>query len=111
MRLRAQQQLADSPECSARGVLGQSMRPPEAVARRHPICIPTTTRERADWQTRAALHDAMPQINPLATLEHFDAVGRSAIGPKCCGCQWIVRTRSGTSNIKGRGSYQLLLPQ
>jgi len=64
----------------ARGVLGQSLKPPpEAVAplpaELHPDL---TTRERVSMQTRpAACMTCHGIINPLGfTLEHFDAVGR-----------------------------------
>jgi cytochrome c553 len=64
----------------ARGVLGQSLRPPpEAVAPLAPDLHPgLTTRERVTLQTQAATcMNCHGIINPLGfTLEHFDAVGR-----------------------------------
>src|SRR6185295_6700356 len=64
----------------ARGLLGQTMRPPpEAVAPLAPDLNPDlTTRERVESQTRgAACMTCHSIINPLGfTLEQFDAVGR-----------------------------------
>jgi hypothetical protein len=64
----------------ARGVLGQSMRPPpEAVTPLPPELNPElTTRERVILQTRpAACTTCHAVINPLGfTLENFDAIGR-----------------------------------
>jgi hypothetical protein len=64
----------------ARGVLGQSMRPPpEAVSPLAPDLHPNlTTRERVLLQTKpAACQTCHNVINPLGfTLENFDAVGR-----------------------------------
>jgi hypothetical protein len=64
----------------ARGVLGQSLRPPpEAVAPLAPDLHPNlTTRERVEMQTKAATcMSCHAIINPLGfTLESFDAVGR-----------------------------------
>ncbi len=64
----------------ARGVLGQSLRPPPEAAvplaaELHPRL---TTRERVDLQTRPqACQTCHGLINPLGfTLEHFDAAGR-----------------------------------
>ena len=64
----------------ARGVLGQSLRPPPvAVAPLAPDLHPgMTTRERVSLQTKATTCMSCHSIiNPLGfTLEHFDAVGR-----------------------------------
>jgi hypothetical protein len=64
----------------ARGVLGQSLRPPPAaIAPIAPDLHPDlTTRERVTLQTKATTCMACHSIiNPLGfTLEHFDAVGR-----------------------------------
>jgi cytochrome c553 len=64
----------------ARGVLGQSLKPPpEAVAPLPPDLHPDlTTRERVTIQTQpAGCMTCHGIINPLGfTLEHFDAVGR-----------------------------------
>jgi hypothetical protein len=64
----------------ARGVLGQTLRPPpEAVVPLPPELHPgLTTRERVSLQTQAAsCMTCHGIINPLGfTLEHFDAVGR-----------------------------------
>jgi hypothetical protein len=64
----------------ARGVLGQTLRPPpEAFSPLPPELHPDlTTRERVLMQTRPqACQSCHAMINPLGfTLEHFDAVGR-----------------------------------
>jgi hypothetical protein len=64
----------------ARGILGQSLRPPpEAFTPLAPDLHPDlTTRERVALQTRsAACMGCHRIINPLGfTMEHFDAIGR-----------------------------------
>jgi cytochrome c553 len=92
----------------ARGVLGQSMRPPpEAVAPLAPDLHPDlTTRERVMLQTRpATCMTCHGVINPLGfTLEHFDAVGRyrELDRGKPVDAQGSYRTRSGdTVTVNG----------
>ncbi|HEY2251816.1 MAG TPA: DUF1592 domain-containing protein [Planctomycetaceae bacterium] len=92
----------------ARGVLGQSMRPPpEAVAPLPPDLNPDlTTRERVDLQTRpASCMTCHAVINPLGfTLENFDAVGRfrNVDRGKPVDASGVYRTYSGeTVNING----------
>lgn len=87
----------------ARGVLGQSLRPPpEAVAPLAPDLHPSlTTRERVAMQTQsAACMTCHAIINPLGfTLEHFDAVGRyrDADRGKTIDATGSYRTLSGKS--------------
>jgi len=82
----------------ARGVLGQSLKPPpEAVAPLAADLHPNlTTRERVELQTRpAACMTCHGIINPLGfTLEHFDAVGR-------------YREHDRGKPVDARGSYVL----
>ena len=100
----------------ARGVLGQSMRPPpDAVAPLPPDLHPDlTTRERVDLQTRAAsCMTCHAVINPLGfTLENFDAVGRfrELDRGKPVDASGMYRTRSGeTAKINGARELAELL--
>jgi hypothetical protein len=96
----------------ARGVLGQSMRPPpEAVVPLAPDLHPDlTTRERVDLQTRpATCMTCHAIINPLGfTLEHFDAVGRfrEFDRGKPVDASGIYRARDGEA-VKVNGAREL----
>lgn len=96
----------------ARGVLGQSLKPPpEAVAPLPADLHPNlTTRQRVDEQTKpVACMTCHGIINPLGfTLEHFDAVGRFRGRDRD---QWVnaagsYRTREGTT-VQVNGAREL----
>lgn len=96
----------------ARGVLGQSMRPPpEAVAPLAPDLHPDlTTRERVILQTKpATCMTCHGVINPLGfTLEHFDAVGRyrEVDRGKPVDAQGAYQTRAG-AQVQVNGAREL----
>ncbi len=96
----------------ARGVLGQSLKPPpEAVAPLAAELHPTlTTRERVDMQTQAAsCMTCHGVINPLGfALEHFDAVGRfrTLDRDKPVNAAGSYRTRAGAT-IQVNGAREL----